>query len=147
MVSTLIGVRPLRDDVLVDLYDEGDTVFTIAGRRFFTPSDKDIVGSTHNNLDGKHPGIRPRWGVVLATTDAAEEAGVLVGYKVLLDTLKWTRGIMYSSETRRKFWRIPLEDILMVDENGLTEDEKFIIASKADKQYLIEKLDLLYEDE
>ena len=65
----------------------------------------------------------------MATTDYAEQCGIHVGDKVLLDTMKWSRGAVYSDDGR-KLWRIKADDVLMVDEAGLTEEELDYIASR-----------------
>jgi hypothetical protein len=80
------------------------------------------------DVENKHPGIRPRWAIVLATNERVEESGIKCGDKVLLDTLKWTRSVVYDMENDKKCWGIKVDDILMVDEDGFTEDELEILA-------------------
>ena len=41
--------------------------------------------------------------------------------KVLLDTMKWSRGVYYQGN--RKVWRIPFEDVIGIDEDGLTDED------------------------
>ncbi len=121
MMETLIGMHALRGDVLVDIYDDGeDSVELAPGRKFILLNDTQFA----RDRDGSetHSGIRPRWARVLATSDYAESTGIRVGMKVLCDTMKWFRGVQYNN-IGQKLWRIPANDIIGIDDDGLTEDE------------------------
>lgn len=133
MAESLIPAHPLENnkDILVDIYDDGaQTVSLGPGKKplVLLPDDS-FARSMDNVADVKHPGIRPRWGMVLATTDYAESCGIHIGDKVLLDTMKWSRGAIYTDEGR-KLWRIKADDVLMVDDDGLTEEEMDHIAER-----------------
>ncbi len=120
MSETLINAKPLRKDILVDIYDDGEETIELApGRKFILLNDSQFA----RERDGSesHAGIRPRWAKVLATTDYAESTGIEVGMKVLCDTMKWFRGINYTHG--KKMWRIPADDILCIDDIGFTEEE------------------------
>ncbi len=134
MAESLIPVKAIENnkDILVDIYDDGaQTVSLGEGRKPLILLPDDTFGRDFDQASeySKHPGIRPRWGMVLATTDFAEKLGIKVGDKVLLDTMKWSRGAIYS-EDGRKLWRIKADDVLAVDDDGLTEDELDYIASR-----------------
>lgn len=132
-MTTIIGVRPLRERVLVDIYDDGSKPMRVGGKVFWSPADDrfgpdDIRHAT--TADNRHPGIRPRWAIVVGTSPEAEAAGIKVGQKVFLDTMKWTRGVVYDKVTRRKVWSIAAEDILGIDEDGFDEDERLMIEDR-----------------
>lgn len=133
MAESLIPVKAIENnkDVLVDIYDDGaQTVSLGPGKKSLVLLPDDTFGRNMDNIeDTKHPGIRPRWGMVLSTTDFAEQLGIHVGDKVLLDTMKWSRGAIYS-EDGRKLWRIKADNVLAIDEDGLTEEELDYIASR-----------------
>ena len=121
MAETLIKARPLGKFILVDIYDDGEETVDLGnGVKFILLNDTDF-GRDRDLSQEKHAGIRPRWAKVLATTDLAEESGIDVGMKVLLDTMKWSRGVQYDGRT--KLWRIPVEDVLGIDETGFDEEE------------------------
>lgn len=128
MSHSLINAKALRNDILVDIYDDGEETIELApGRKFILLDDSQFA----RDRDGSesHAGIRPRWAKVLATSDYAEETGIEVGMKVLCDTMKWFRGINYSAD--RKMWRIPADDILVVDPDGFTEEESAKLESRS----------------
>lgn len=133
-MTTIIGVHPLAGRILVDIYDDGSKPFrTRDGRVIWTMSDTkfgldDIRNTTVK--DNKHPGIRPRWAIVVGTNEDAEESGIHVGDKVYLEFGKWTRGLIYDGKTREKVWSIAIEDVLGIDENGFDEDEKLMLKDK-----------------
>ena len=132
MAESLIPAHPLENnkDILVDIYDDGaQTVSLGPGKKSLILLPDDSFGRSIDVSESKHPGIRPRWGMVLATTDYAEQCGIHVGDKVLLDTMKWSRGAVYSNDGR-KLWRIKADDVLIVDDEGLTEEELDHIASR-----------------
>lgn len=120
-METLISMHAIRNDILVDIYDDGEESVELApGRKFILLNDTQFA----RDRDGSetHVGIRPRWARVLATSDYAESTGIHVGMKVLCDTMKWFRGVQYS-EDGQKLWRIPADDIIGIDEDGFTDDE------------------------
>ncbi len=120
MSHSLINARALRKDILVDIYDDGEETIELApGRKFILLEDTQFA----RDRDGSesHVGIRPRWAKVLSTTEYAETTGIEVGMKVLCDTMKWFRGINYTSG--KKMWRIHSDDILVIDDGGFSKDE------------------------
>lgn len=128
MSDSSIGVRVIKDHILVDIYDTGERVIKLGGKDFIIMGD-DKLKSHHNVIDGdSHPGIRPRWAIVLSASDYAEETGIRVGDKVLIDNMKWTRAIRYSGENQ--CWRVHVDDVLLVDPDGLDESEKTVIAER-----------------
>lgn len=137
MSETLIAVRPLetRKNVLVDIYDDGSEAISmgVGKKPFMLLTDVNFGRDfDRRTVDTTHPGIRPRWGRVLATTNHAENLGIVVGDKVLLDTMKWTRGVVYDN-AGRKLWSIEAVDVLMVDDEGFTEEELDTIKNRWDK--------------
>ncbi len=137
MPETLIPVKTLasRKNILVDIYDDGaQTVDLGPGKKAIILLPDDTFGKSFDNVSeySKHPGIRPRWGMVVATTDHAEKMGITVGDKVLMETMKWTRGVQYA-EDGRKVWSIEAEDVLLVDDDGFTDEELNHIQSRWSK--------------
>ena len=65
--------------------------------------------------------VASRWAKVVATPDDDQETGITVGMKVLLDTMKWSRGVYYDGD--KKVWRIPIEDVIGIDEEGFDAEE------------------------
>ena len=135
MPESLLPLRTLknRKNILVDIYDDGaQTVSLGEGKKPLILLPDDTFGRDFDNASeySRHPGIRPRWAMVVATTEHAEKAGIKVGDKVLMDTMKWTRGVEYVEG--RRVWSIEVEDVLLVDDDGLTEDELDYIASRYD---------------
>lgn len=126
-MKSLIGINPVNKDVLVGIYDDGEKLKRLSNGQSIILLADDGLGpnSMTRSTDVRHSGIRPRWGVVLATTDYAEERGLQVGQKVLMETMKWSRGIPYDGDPHgKKFWRIAAEDVVVVDETGFDDDEK-----------------------
>jgi len=119
---SLIGLIPLRDRVLVYIYDDGDTSVDLGnGKRLITGLvDTEFNGVYKDQVDGKHPGIRSRWALVVGITETTPD-GFKVGDKVLLEQMKWRRGIYVTDHQR--VWDIAVDDILVVDENGFEEKE------------------------
>ena len=133
MPESLIPLRTLknRKNILVDIYDDGaQTVSLGEGKKPLILLPDDTFGKDFEKASeySKHPGIRPRWAMVVATTDHAEKMGIKAGDKVLLDTMKWTRGVEYTEG--RKVWSIEAEDVLLVDDDGFTDDELEYIGSR-----------------
>jgi len=124
MGTTIMGHRPLGDYMLVNIFDDGDTTVDLGnGVKFIMLSDS-MFGEDHmkRSVEDSHPGIRPRWAIVLATSDLAEEFGIRVGDKVLCEQMRWSRGMEFDNSSRR-VWRILPDNILGVDEDGFTGDE------------------------
>jgi len=124
--ESTIGVRPLNDKfILVDIYDDGGQSIAFNGKQFIMTVDSTFGENDVRTkaLTDKHKGIRPRWAKVVATTDVGVEHGYVLGAKVLIDTLKWSRGfqIDYKKRPKERAWRVPLDDILLIDEEGFTE--------------------------
>lgn len=123
MATSMIGIKPLHERILVGIYDDGETYLMLGGKKFWLlGDDTDRLG---RSVEQKHPGIRPRWGVVLAVPDVVQETGdVKVGQKVLLDELKWSRGVtarLHGEDT--KVWSIPFEDVMGLYDGEFTEKE------------------------
>lgn len=130
MAETLIGIKPLHERILVGIYDDGETHMMLGGRKFYLLGDS--MAGMERDLHSKHPGVRPRWAIVLSVSDKVQEHGdVKLGDKVLLDELKWSRGMKapLPGETTGTVWSIPLEDVLLVGDT----DESF---SDIDKQQI-----------
>ena len=137
MPETLIPVRPLahRKNVLVDIYDDGAQTITLGeGKKPLILLPDDTFGRDFEKASeySRHPGIRPRWAMVVATTEHAEKLGIAVGDKVLLDTMKWTRGVVYGDDGR-KLWSIEADDVLLVDDDGFSDSELDHIQSRWNK--------------
>lgn len=126
MPQSIITAVPLENnkDILVDIYDDGEQRVDLGNGKKLILLPDDTFGRDFDQSSeySRHPGIRPRWGRVLATTKYAEEMGISVGDKVLLDTMKWSRGTIYN-EDGHKLWRIKAEDVLAVDDDGFTQEE------------------------
>jgi hypothetical protein len=117
MAETLVGIRPLQSRILVGIYDDGDTVMMLGGKKFFLLDDSSA--DKKRDIHVKHQGVRPRWAIVLAISDDVQQNDVLVkvGSKVLLDQLKWSRGVAVNIHgDRTKIWSIPVTDVLLVGE-------------------------------
>ena len=84
-----------------------------------------MFGEDHmkRSMEQSHPGIRPRWAMVMATSDRADQFGIKVGDKVLCEQMKWSRGVEFDNCGRR-VWRILPDNILGVDDDGYTDEEK-----------------------
>jgi hypothetical protein len=131
MGKTTIGVTPINSGVFVDLYDDGAMPLQFAsGGKLLMISDADL-NSVHNQGGmAKHKGIRPRWGIVTGLSDEAiEQTSLKIGDKVLMEFGKWTPGFTYD-ETRKKAWWIKHTDIIMVDEDGPTKQERAYIKAR-----------------
>lgn len=128
MSDNLIPFRPLSADrVIVFIYDDGNKSVELSdGRKLIVGLQDTNFDSLHDVTDGKHPGIRPRWAIVTAVHEDGD-GEVKVGDKVFLDTMKWRRGVLAGGGAR-KIWDIKSEDILLVDDNGLDDDEMKIVS-------------------
>lgn len=126
MAETMVGIRPLHSRILVGIYDDGDTVMMLGGKKFYLLDDSSA--DKKRDIHTKHQGVRPRWAIVLAISDDVQQNDVLVkvGSKVLLDQLKWSRGVAANIHgDRTKIWSIPVEDVLLVGEGEeFTEMER-----------------------
>ena len=120
---SLVELRGTHDYVLTFIYDDGaDTVSLADGVEFILLNDTSFANLDMHSRSETHAGIRPRWALVLSTSKEAEDFGIKPGDKVLLDTMKWSRGFRFDI-THRRMHRIPADDILMVDEDGLTPED------------------------
>jgi hypothetical protein len=118
---SLIGWKPVRDRVLVYIYDDGDTSIDIGGGKRLIISLVDThVDSVHNVIDGKHPGVRDRWAIVVGINKHTPE-GIKLGDKVLLEQMKWRRGVYVTGN--RRIWDIAVDDVLVVDDDSFTSEE------------------------
>ncbi len=124
MAQTLIGIRPLNTRILVGIYDDGDTVMMLGGKKFFLLDDSSATKA--RDIHTKHQGVRDRWGLVLAISDDEQKHGsIRPGQKVLLEQLKWSRGIPVNIDgNRTKVWSIPSEDVLGIEDGEFTEMEQ-----------------------
>jgi len=130
MNKTLVGITPLKNKVIVGIYDNGDTHLMLGGKKFYLLDDTMLEKRTTH--ESKHAGIRARWAIVLGVSDTNTD--VSVGDKVLLDELKWTRGVTaHVGDNIVKVWSIPVEDILLIDTDSFTDSDK-------------EQIKILYED-
>jgi len=119
--QSLIGLKPLRDRVLVYIYDDGDHTIDLGnGKKLVMLNDSNLE-SVHDVTEGSHPGIRARWALVVGVSDETP-SDIKVGDKVYLEQLKWRRGIMATNNGQR-VWDISFHDILVVDDAGLEDDE------------------------
>ena len=135
MAKSLIGILPIKDWVLIDIYDDGESFYAIETDRgtfkLWMPPDSTFgENSMKRGWDTTHPGIRGRWAMVIATTDKAEEDGIRVGQKVFCEKLKWTRPFEYDKKSHLKVWGISREDIILIDLEGFTEDEELELARR-----------------
>ena len=127
MPENLVPFRPIGERVIVHIYDDGTSTFDLGnGAKLITGLVDTNFDSLHDVTDGRHPGIRPRWAIVTAVNDHTPDY-LQPGTKVLLDTMKWRRGV-FAGEGGRKIWDIPFVDILCIDEDGLDEDEMIKVA-------------------
>ena len=131
-----LDLRPVQDKkrsiITVDIYDDGEQTYEIApGKSLILLNDSSISKDPDKNpTDRRHPGIRPRWAVVLKTTPYAEKMGIAEGDKVLCDTMKWRRGIYVNDSTGRRVWFISADDVALVDPEGLDENEQKKVKSR-----------------
>lgn len=143
--ETIIRVRPIEGFVLIDIYDRGMRIMSnrATGSNIILPSDDMIDDMRRHQVDSKHPGIRPRWGRILAVSQEAKEAGLHVGDDILADTLKWSRGVNYArvKGQTRKFWRLAVEDVLLHSSDGRDEYIAEVRADMAQAEFVWEHLD------
>ena len=119
---SLVGLKPLHDRVLVFIYDDGDTSIDLGdGKRLIIGINDTNFDSLHDVTEGRHPGIRPRWAMVIGINETTPDF-IKVGDKVYLDQMKWRRGIPATNDGHR-VWDIAAEDILVVDEGGFNDEE------------------------
>lgn len=115
MAESLIGIKPLHDRVLVGIYDDGDTTIMLGGKKFILLDDTSFAPDLKRNRTNEtHKGIRPRYAIVLATSDrVAEHGNIRPGDKVLLAFGEWTRAISVriDGETT-KVWSIPTTEVM-----------------------------------
>ena len=110
--------------MLVNIYDTGEgTIDLGGGKKLILLNDVSFADGHLASSQSSHPGIRPRWAVVVGTNQFSKDRGINLGDKVLCDTMTWSRGFEYDNRGN-KTWRVPTEDILLVDEAGLTEEDK-----------------------
>lgn len=130
-----VNYRPVADNILVLIYDDGQDTVAMGGKKFILLDDTSFDNLRSKTIDEKHPGIRPRWAMVVSTSPKAQnDFGLQVGDKVLCDSLKWSRGVRVDNEGRR-VWRIPPEDILGKDDEGFEEDELVKIEEWVNTRY------------
>jgi hypothetical protein len=132
MGQTSIGLTPLHSGVIVDIYDDGTIPIHFGkGHKLFMISDAELNSPHARDGHTKHAGIRPRWAIVTGLSDEAlEQTGLKLGDKVLCDTNKWTPGFRYEPGNPRKAWWIKHTDIILVDEDGVTDAEREHIDSR-----------------
>ena len=119
--SSIVGLKPVGDRILVYIYDDGETTVDLGdGVHLVTSINDTMLDSAHNNIDGKHPGARGRWALVVGVNEHTPDS-IKVGAKVFLDEMKWSRGFM-AGPTGERCWNIPYEDVLLVDEAGFIGD-------------------------
>ncbi len=120
---SLVGLKPLRDRVLVYIYDDGENSIDIGdGKRLITGLvDTEFNGIYEDQVDGKHPGIRSRWAMVIGINDDTPD-DIKLGDKVFLEELKWRRGI-YATRHGQRVWDISFHDILVTDDEGFVDLE------------------------
>lgn len=118
---SLVGWKPVRDRVLVYIYDDGNTTLDIGGgKRLITSLTDTNFDSIHDVTDTRHPGLRARWAMVIGVNEKTPE-GIKLGDKVLLEQMKWRRGV-YVTNTQR-IWDIAADDVLVVDDDSFTDEE------------------------
>lgn len=127
--ENLISLAPLHDNVIVGIYDDGSTPINIGGKEFYTMSDDKLENAVDNVVvkERKHRGIRPRWGIVLASGDGPRRDGVYPMTTVLMEQMEWSRAVSYTDAKHGniKVWKIPGDKIMMVsDLSMLTEHDK-----------------------
>jgi hypothetical protein len=120
---SLVGLRPLQDRVLVYIYDDGENSIDIGdGKRLITGLvDTDFNGIYKDQVDGKHPGIRSRWAMVIGINDDTPD-DIKLGDKVFLEQMKWRRGV-YATRNGQRVWDISYHDILVTDDEGFVDLE------------------------
>lgn len=131
MGQTRIGVTPLRG-VLVDIYDDGTKPIVFKnGYVLETLGDADFGTDSirRTSYGEKHPGIRSRWGLVLAVSDDASRDGINIGDKVLIEELKWNHNkgetfIDTDGKEKKFWWVMDHKSIILVDDSGPTPQER-----------------------
>ena len=119
---SLVGLKPLQDKVLVYIYDDGNTSIDIGdGKKLITSLADTLFDSVHEVIDGKHPGIRSRWAMVIGIADNTPD-DIKLGDKVFLEQMKWRRGI-YATRAGHRVWDISFHDILVIDDEGFVDEE------------------------
>ena len=121
---SVIGLKTIRDRVLVYIYDDGQNSIDIGdGKRLITGLvDTEFNGIYKDQVDDKHPGIRSRWAMVVGVSEDTPK-DIKPGDKVFLEQMKWRRGI-YASRHGQKVWDISFHDILVTDDEGFDEQER-----------------------
>jgi hypothetical protein len=120
--SSLIPVKPLHDNLFIDIVDRNVTTKLLNSGHVLHLISDDYVDGVHNSMSGKHPGIRPRWARIIGIGPKVYDKvskGIELGNFVLCDTLKWSRQIPLGRiglETVY-FWRINVDDILLIDDS------------------------------
>jgi len=112
IAQTQIGILPTKGRILIDIFDTGEKVIKLGGKDFIILGDTKLE-SHHTTMENSHPGIRPRWAKILATSIEAEKDGLKVGDVVLCEQLRWSRKLKYNDVV---FSMIPVEDVIVVDE-------------------------------
>lgn len=122
MTKNILPIRPLRDNLFIDIIDRNVTTKTLKGGHVLHLLSDDDIDQVHNSMHGKHPGIRPRWARVLGIGPEVQDKignDIKLGHLVLCDTLKWSRKcplgrigleIIY-------FWKININDILLINDH------------------------------
>ncbi len=120
--NNLIGMRPVGDYVLLCIFDDGDESVDIGGGKRLIVGLRDTeFDSVHNAIDGKHPGIRGRWALVVGTNNLTPDT-LNLGDKVFCEELKWSRGV-WANDTGHRVWKIKSEDVIAVDTDGPNDEE------------------------
>lgn len=134
-MSDNFSLEPMANGVLVNIYDDGGKSIKIAGGVDLIVHSDDKFGAGTIGADAKksHRGLRPRWAKVLAVSPECKQFDIKVGDKVFIEQLRWTRCITTDPTTGDKVWRVSVDDIMGVDDDGFTEDELEYIAQKNGK--------------
>lgn len=126
-MNSLIGISATKANLLVDIFDTGGQITLKGGAKLWTPDDSGFSGT--KTIDQQHAGIRPRWARVLAIGDDAGKDGLHLGDIVLCDTMKWARKVPFQRRgfgSEFHFWRIPVEDVLLVQEQTDQERDTWV---------------------
>ncbi len=123
---SILPVRPRHDFLFIDIIDRNVTMKDLGGGKVLHLLSDDDFGPhrPHNPTEARHPGLRPRWARVLEVGPDVNADDIKPGDLVLCDTLKWTHGIPYGRLGLATvcFWRINVNDILLVDESSPGEE-------------------------
>jgi hypothetical protein len=117
--TIMLPIRPLRDDVYIDIVDRNITKKDLGGGKILHLIADDSFSGPHDPVTGgKHSGIRPRWARVLGLGPDVED-DIEIGDLVLCDALKWSRRIPLGRDGQEivYFWNINVADILVVDDD------------------------------